>query len=169
MTNRERPPRRTCRTCRTCPTCRTFYGWVRIGTEQTMVSGKPELPQAPTRAPVTKLPQTSAAHTRSVRAGRLNRSSNTTIRAALKRGAAKRRALECAERKASAKSTNAPAVGGKGEAAQMPPREILWNNERAGGERGFPRAGEAARGQKAECTRALRPRVKLAPQLCGGG
>ena len=45
----------------------------------------------------------------------------------------------------------------------MPPREILWNNERAGGERGFPRAGVAARGQKAECPRALRPRVKRLP------
>ena len=79
-----------------------------------------------------------------------------------------RRALECAERKASAKSTTAPAEGGKGEAAQTPPREILWNNERAGGERGFPRAGGAARGQKAECTRALRPRVKLPLQVCSG-
>ena len=47
----------------------------------------------------------------------------------------------------------------------MPPREILWNNERAGGERGFPRAGVAARGQKAECPRALRPRVKRLPYL----
>jgi len=37
--------------------------------------------------------------------------------------------------------------------------------ERAGGERGFPRAGVAARGQKAECTRALRPRVKPSPYL----
>ena len=37
--------------------------------------------------------------------------------------------------------------------------------ERAGGERGFPRAGVAARGQKAECTRALRPRVKRLPYL----
>ena len=40
--------------------------------------------------------------------------------------------------------------------------------ERAGGERGFPRAGGAARGQKAECTRALRPRVKLPLQVCSG-
>ena len=31
------------------------------------------------------------------------------------------------KRKASEKSTNAPAEGGKGEAAQMPPREILLN------------------------------------------
>ena len=37
--------------------------------------------------------------------------------------------------------------------------------ERAGGERGFPRAGVAARGQKAECTRAVRPRVKRLPYL----
>ena len=35
----------------------------------------------------------------------------------------------------------------------------------AGGERGFPRAGVAARGQKAECTRAVRPRVKPLPYL----
>ena len=34
---------------------------------------------------------------------------------------------------------------------------------RAGGERGFPRAGVAARGQKAECPRAIRPRVKRPP------
>ena len=33
----------------------------------------------------------------------------------------------------------------------------------AGGERGFPRAGGAARGEKAECTRAIRPRVKRLP------
>jgi hypothetical protein len=37
--------------------------------------------------------------------------------------------------------------------------------ERAGGERGFPRAGGAARGQKAECTRAVRPRVQRLPHL----
>ena len=35
--------------------------------------------------------------------------------------------------------------------------------ERAGGERGFPRDGVAARGEKAECTRAIRPRVKRLP------
>ena len=59
-----------------------------------------------------------------------------------------RRALECAERKASAKSTNAPAEGGKGEAAQTPPREFLWNNERAGGERGFPEPAWRLGGKK---------------------
>ena len=50
--------------------------------------------------------------------------------------------LECAKRKASEKSTNAPPPGGKGEAAQMPPREILFNqnyNSRRG------EYGEAAR------------------------
>lgn len=37
--------------------------------------------------------------------------------------------------------------------------------ERVARERGFPRAGGTARGQKAECTRALRPRVKPLPYL----
>ena len=48
-------------------------GWKRMETDRNGVNGgqrKPELPQAPIRAPVSKLPLTSTAHTRSVRAGR---------------------------------------------------------------------------------------------------
>jgi hypothetical protein len=40
--------------------------------------------------------------------------------------------------------------------------------ERAGGERGFSRAAVAARGQKAECPRAIRPRVQRPLQVCSG-